>query len=177
MKRAVLYIFRGYPATGKSYLARRLGKALQVPVIVRDEFKTALLSKKIPLNHVGSKSYELMWDAAVGLLKRRRSCICDTSLIQPTGVKTMKMINRKLANICIIECLCSDRALHYRRISSRKNFPDHYGINTIKKLKEFEVKNKQWKNYVFPFPTVRIDTARRIYIKALIKKIEQANNV
>ncbi len=167
-----LYLFRGFPATGKSYWSNKIGKALSLPVIVRDHFKTDLLKQGYKLGQVGGMSYDLMWKTAFDYLIKGQSCICDTSLIQPHGIESIKQIqNKTSASILIIECFCSDRKLHHKRLTSRKNFPDHLGINTVEKLKTFNKKNKKWVNYKFPFPTIRIDTATNLTIKELLKKL------
>ena len=162
----VLLLFKGYPATGKSYLAKKLGNHLNIPVIVRDKFKTILVKKGFSLKEIGYRSYDIMWKYTMLYLGNNKSCICDTSLIQPHGLSRIEYIKKHTqAKIIIIECYCSDKKIHKKRLISRKKIPYYYGIKTNEQFKIFVKENKKWDNFLFPYCTIRVDTCKKLNIK------------
>lgn len=172
----MLIIFKGYPGTGKTYLAERLSIELNMPLIVRDKIKTKFL-KKVPKNSLGRKSYEIMWQMARKYISTYGNCICDTSLIQPDGINEINQISRDFqTKILIIECFCSDKEIQYTRIDKRVNYPKYYSINNRTDLEDFIKKNKKYQNINFPFETIKVDTSKNYSMDELLKSINSYRN-
>jgi predicted kinase len=163
-----LILFKGLPATGKSTLARRLSEQLDGELIIRDKLKTTLRKHRYPDDQLGRKSYALMWELADRALRYGGTCVCDTSLTQPSGIPDIEALrNAYQARVIIIECYCSERQEHLDRLQERAKFPSYYCVNSLERFTEFEQQNSQYKDFVFPYPTLRIDTSHQIDIALL----------
>jgi len=173
----LLILFKGYPGTGKSYFSKELSRYLNSPLLVRDKYKTLLYKHNYSEKEIGRKSYEMMWRLADKYLTQGNICICDTSLVQPTGIQDIENLRKKFnARILIIECFCRDKNIHQSRLQKRKLFPDYYGINSIEKYKAFIDANKKYDTFSFPYPTIQVDTSLDIDIESFVKTYTQFFN-
>ncbi len=174
LSRPLLILFRGYPGTGKSHLAAQLSEHLGFPLIVRDKYKTLLRKQSYPEQQLGRASYALMWKQADNFLAEKRACICDTSLVQPTGLEDIESLQKKhSAAVVIVECVCLDEAEHARRLDARQLHPEYYAVNSLAKYKEFVAANQSYEDFKFPYPTIRIDTAKQYSVEAIANTILQ----
>ncbi len=170
----LLILFKGLPGTGKSHISQRLSNELSLDLIVRDKLKTILRKRSIDVNQLGRASYDLMWSLAEDRLEKNGGCICDTSLVQPTGLQKIRLIQDKYkAVVVIVECICSDEAVHLSRFVSRAKYPSYYSVNTAEDFHNFKLDNEEFLDYKFPFPTIEVDTASEVDIFALAKNIKQ----
>lgn len=166
VQKPLLILFRGYPGTGKSYLSKQLSLQMELPIIIRDKFKTLLHKHNYSDNHVGKKSYEMMWEMAEKYLKSHNSCICDTNLVQSIEADKIEFIkNQNQADVLIIECYCLNETEHKRRLKKRELYPSYYAVNSYKEYKNFVKVNSKYKNYTFPYPTIQIDTSKDMNIE------------
>lgn len=179
-EKPLLVLFKGYPGTGKSYLAKQLSSRMNLPLIVRDKYKT-LLYKHNYNDHIGEKSYDIMWRMARACLQSSKGCICDTSLIQPIDSKKIDFFLQEIkANLLIIECYCINEKEHKKRLQKRKLYPSYYSVNSYIVYKKFANENSKYKNYLPPYKTIQIDTSQNIsidsFIQYLYQIVESENN-
>ena len=122
-----LIIFSGLPGTGKSTLAEAVGKTLGIPVFAKDWLEATLLRSGIKPTHkdksLGFASYELLTVLAERQLILGQSVILDSV----AATKTIRsawhqLVEQYHANCRIIECICSDEAVHRSRLKERKRY-------------------------------------------------------
>ena len=120
-----LIVFSGLPGTGKSALAEEVGRRLQIPVFAKDWIEATLLlcelSAKNPDRPLGSAAYELLTMLAERELRLGQSAILDSV----TATTSIRSTWRKLAanhstSWRVIECVCSDQAVHRSRLGLRQ---------------------------------------------------------
>lgn len=122
-----LIIFSGLPGTGKSTLAEAMGKEFCIPVFAKDWLEATLLRSglKQDLKSLGFAGYELLTALAERQLMLGQSVILDSV----AGTQSIRSAWRQLseqyaAGWRVIECICSDEALHRARLQDRKrNIP------------------------------------------------------
>lgn len=166
-----LIVYSGLPGTGKSTLAETMGRGLGIPVFAKDWLEATLLHSGLKPatadKSLGSASYELLTILAERQLMLGQSVILDSV----AGSQTIRNIWRQLAeqydaNWRVIECICSDEALHRSRLKKRqRNIPGWH------ELEWAEV--ERVKQYYFPWVEQHLvlDTAKPFdenYLKAKI---------
>lgn len=124
-----LIIFSGLPGTGKSTLAEAIGQDLGIPVFAKDWLEAILVQNGVnPIlesNPPKSIGYELLTVLAERQLRLAQSAILDSV----AGSQTIRTAWRQLseqyeADWRVIECICSDEAVHRARLQYRhRNIP------------------------------------------------------
>ncbi|HEX2993424.1 MAG TPA: AAA family ATPase [Anaerolineales bacterium] len=124
-----LIIFSGLPGTGKSTLAEAIGQDLGIPVFAKDWLEAILVQNGVnPIlksNPPKSIGYELLTVLAERQLRLAQSAILDSV----AGSQTIRTAWRQLseqyeADWRVIECICSDEAVHRARLQDRhRNIP------------------------------------------------------
>jgi predicted kinase len=127
-------IFSGLPGAGKSGLAEAAGRALSIPVFAKDWLEGVLKQHGIehavdpsgqqqPLGYIG---YELLTSLALRQLQLAQSVILD-SVVSTESIrdKWRSLALQYSAQWRVVECVCSDEALHRTRLGSRqRNIPN-----------------------------------------------------
>lgn len=170
---ATLLMFKGHPGTGKTTLARELHQVLGWPLVVRDEIKDQLLAEGVPLAEVGARSYAVLWARLAELLDAKTSVICDTNINQPLALTHLERLAAiEGVRIVVLECICSNRREHRRRLDRRKvlNLPG-YWIDSWDKYQAYLKSDDNRGDYRTPYPTVSVDTAAPVDVAALAQSI------
>jgi predicted kinase len=120
-----LIVFSGLPGTGKSTLAETLGRYFGIPVFAKDWLEATLLRTGLkPMREdssLGFAGYELLLTLAERQLMLGQSVILDSVAASQTIRSTWhKLAEQYRADWRVIECLCSDEAVHRRRLEGRK---------------------------------------------------------
>lgn len=121
-----LIILAGLPGTGKSSVAEAIGRSLHIPVFAKDWLEAVLRRcqlqpgsehQSLTLGHAG---YELLTTLAQRQLHLEQSVILD-SVASTVSIRRQW---RELAQTYgaawqVIECVCTDEALHRQRLTKR----------------------------------------------------------
>ena len=119
-------VIGGLPGTGKTSIATMLSRSLGIPVYTKDLLEAAIVRCKLStpesLDGVG---YELLKVLALEALARNQGCILDC-------IASSERVERFWgdlvgADLCYIECLCTNSSLHRERLENReRNIPGWY---------------------------------------------------
>lgn len=130
-----LIVFSGLPGTGKSALAEAVGRELSIPVFAKDWLEATLLSSELqPINPekpLGSVGYQLLTILAERQLMLGQSVILD-SVASTESIRTTwrELVTRCTAGWAVIECICSDAAIHRSRLENRqRNIPGWHELD------------------------------------------------
>ena len=118
----MLVVLSGLPGTGKSELAAQLGRRLHIPVLSVDPIESAILRAGItPSFETGLAAYlvvEAIADMQLGL---GHGAIVDAvNSVEPAKDLWRKLVARHGLGLRVVECVCSDEALHRARLGSRR---------------------------------------------------------
>lgn len=153
----VLIAFKGHPGSGKSAVARALGRRLNVPVIDKDDIKDILDGH---CEDSGGLAYTAMFNIARRQLLQGLSVICDSPLSEPTGYTAASCVAHDTgAQLVVIECYCSSTEEWRRRIEQRRelHLPDHH-ITTWADLEAHMRRRIAVSNYPISEPCLVVDT-------------------
>lgn len=125
-----LIITAGLPGTGKSRLAEALGRALGVPVFAKDSLEAALLRAGLAQitgasDILGRLGYDLLTELARRQLSLGQSVILDSVASTAAIRDEWRILAASYhATWRIVECVCSDEAIHRARLAGRqRNIP------------------------------------------------------
>jgi predicted kinase len=118
----VLVLTTGLPGTGKSRVARFVGKELHAPVIDKDVIKSALLERgEADWNRSGSLSYTIIRELAGELLKQGFDVVVDSPGHYHRFQSDMVAVAEEQGSeLRVIQTICSDEEERRRRFAKRK---------------------------------------------------------
>ena len=142
-----MIVFSGLPGTGKSMLAEALGKHLSIPVFARDWLEATLLRCELNSTKEGKSlgwaGYELLTILAERQFMLEQSAILDSVAgMQPLRSTWHQLAARYDAAWLVIECICSDEAVHRSRLNQRKRgIPGWHELewSDVEKVKQYFV--------------------------------------
>lgn len=127
---AFLLQVAGAPGSGKSALARMIGRCTGAVVIDKDVLKTAALEAGAPPEGglAGGIAYEAFFALADHLLGQSWSVILDSpSYFETIASKGAAIAARRHVSYHFIECVCADREELARRLRDRPRLPSQPG--------------------------------------------------
>ncbi len=140
----MLLVLSGLPATGKSALARALGQRLGIGVLSVDPIESAILRAGIaPGFETGLAAYLVAETLADDHLSLGQDVIVDAvNAVEPAKSMWRSLAARHRAALAIVECHCSDEALHRTRLETRQrdlvaNFPEPTWADVQQRRREY----------------------------------------
>jgi predicted kinase len=121
-----LIILAGLPGAGKSRLAEALGRMLKAPVFAKDFLEAALLRAGLAQVEgsralLGRLGYDLLTELARRQLQLGQSAILDSVASTNSIRDEWRALARSYdATWRVLECVCSDEALHRARLATRQ---------------------------------------------------------
>ncbi|HWQ11847.1 MAG TPA: AAA family ATPase [Roseiflexaceae bacterium] len=155
--RPLLIAFKGHPGSGKSALARVLGRRLGVPVIDKDDIKDVLDGRA---EDAGGLAYTAMFNVARRQLLQGLSVICDSPLSEVGGYTMATVVaHDAAARLVVIECICSSQAEWRRRIEKRSalRLPAHH-VTSWEDLEAHLRRRAETSSYPISEPYLVVDT-------------------
>ena len=140
-----LIIFSGLPGTGKSTLAEAVGQELHIPVFAKDWLEGTLvrsgLRSSSESKSLGFAGYELLTVLAQRQLMLGQSAILDSVAATETIRSTWGQLAKQYgAEQRVIECVCSDGAVHRARLKDRRrNIPGWHELewSEVERVKSY----------------------------------------
>lgn len=117
-----LIVFSGLPGTGKSTLAEDAARLLQCPLFTKDQLEATLWRSGIGAEqNSGFAAYELLTTLAREQLRRGQSAVIDSvATFERIRVAWRELAGQHNAAFRVVECVCSDSAIHRRRLEGRR---------------------------------------------------------
>lgn len=110
----------GHPGSGKSALARALGRVLPAVVIDKDVIASALIRSGVDFGEAGAPAYQVMYSQAARFLADGHSVIMDSPCFWPRIEESTRAV-AEAAGVAwvMIETQCADE-LRDARLASRE---------------------------------------------------------
>jgi predicted kinase len=161
----VLVVMSGLPGSGKSTLADALGARLSAPVISVDPIEAAIWRAGItPSFETGVAAYEVGATIAEHQLRLGLTVIADAANYLEVGRAMWRQAASRAGHpVRVIEVLCSDEALHRRRLDGRQRAIDGFPEPTWELVEE---QRAAWE----PWPEARlvVDSAGDLDVEAAL---------
>jgi predicted kinase len=111
----------GEPGSGKSTVAREVGRRLGAVVLDKDVFKAAIMGGMDIANEAaGPPAYEVYWAVSRSIAMQGHSLIFDNPAYWPSVQRRSREIaDAAGAAYVMIECVCADRDVLIERLASR----------------------------------------------------------
>jgi len=142
-------------------LAEAVGRKLGIPVFAKDWLEAIILRGGLiegdPQRPLGFTGYELLGILAQRQLSLGQSVILDSvATTESIRERWRAMARQSGADWRVIECICSDAALHKRRLEGRqRNIPGWHELHW-EEVEELKSRFVQWNE-----PRLVIDSIRR----------------
>jgi predicted kinase len=115
-----LIVLAGLPGSGKSTLAEGLSRRLSMPVFSVDPIEAAMWRGGLAKDQTGIAAYDVAVTLAGEQLRLGHSVIVDAvNPVEAPRAAWRSLAAKHQAGLKIIECVCTDEAVHRRRIEAR----------------------------------------------------------
>jgi predicted kinase len=114
-----LIVLSGLPGSGKTVLAEAISRALSVPILSIDSIEAAMWRAGLIRPETGVAAYEVAQALADENLRLRHTVIVDAvNPVEAPRAAWRKLAAKHRVSLKIIECVCSDEAIHRGRIEA-----------------------------------------------------------
>jgi len=118
----------GVPGSGKSALARLIGRRTSAVVLDKDVLKTAALTSGLEDQPAGALAYEAFFALADHLLGQGLAVVLDSpSFYDSIPAKGARIAGDRQVPYYFIECICQDAEELVRRMRDRPRMPSQSG--------------------------------------------------
>jgi predicted kinase len=115
-----LIVVSGLPGSGKSTLAEGISRKLAIPVFSIDPIEAAMWRGGLAKAETGIAAYEVAIALADEHLRLGHSVIADAvNPVEAPRAAWRNLAAKHRADLKIIECVCTDEAVHRRRVEAR----------------------------------------------------------
>jgi predicted kinase len=117
----VLIVMAGLPGAGKSSVAEAVGRAVPAPVVSVDPIEAAMLRAGVARGQpTGLAAYVVAEAVADGVLALGQNVIVDAvNAVEEARRQWRALAVRHATPLAVLEVVCSDPAVHRRRLESR----------------------------------------------------------
>jgi predicted kinase len=117
-------IFTALPGTGKSTLAEQVARTLSAPAFAGDWLMGALKPAHAALGRLERSEYVAAWFSLLRTLVTRQLMLGQSAVVDDVVSESQYPLWRETAvrfsaRLFLIECICSDEAIHRARIEGR----------------------------------------------------------
>jgi predicted kinase len=118
-------IFTGLPGTGKSTLAEQVARIVRAPAFAGDWLMGGLKPARAALGKLDRSEYLAAWFGLLRTLVTRQLMLGQDAVVDDLVVSEGQVAawretaDRFSARLFLIECICSDEAVHRSRIEGR----------------------------------------------------------
>jgi predicted kinase len=115
-----LIVLSGLPGSGKSMVAEGLSRTLSLPIFSVDPIEAAMWRGGLAKADTGIAAYEVAIALADEHLRLGHSVIADAvNPVEAPRAAWRNLAAKHRADLKIIECVCTDEAVHRRRVEAR----------------------------------------------------------
>ena len=140
-----LIVISGLPGSGKSTVAEALSRNLWIPVFSVDPIEAAMWRNGIAKNQTGIAAYEVAAALADEHLRLGHSVIIDAvNPIEAPRAGWRALAAKYRADLKIIECICTNEAIHRQRIEARRRNIDGMPEIPWSRVLERRVEYESW---------------------------------
>jgi predicted kinase len=158
----VLIVTAGLPGAGKSTIAEVVGNRLGLAVLSVDPIEAAILEAGIDSDQpTGLAAYLVAEKLAESELANGRGVIIDAvNAVEPAREQWVKLASEQNMPIMFIEVVCSDAALHQKRLEARAQNRTHAADTGHRPVEQSLDEWEPWAGVSASTPRITIDTAR-----------------
>lgn len=158
----MLIVTAGLPGAGKSTIAEVVGNRLGLAVLSVDPIEAAILEAGIDSDQpTGLAAYLVAEKLAESELSNGRGVIIDAvNAVEPAREQWVKLAAEQNTPIKFIEVVCSDPALHQKRLEARHQHRAHIADDGHHPVEQSLDEWEQWAGVSASTPRITIDTAQ-----------------
>lgn len=152
----------GLPGSGKSTVAEELARVVGMPVVSVDPLESAILRAGIGADQpTGLAAYLVAETIADAVLRSGQSVIIDAvNAVAPARDQWVLLGERLGVEVRFIETVCSDTAVHRRRLEERRRDLAHIAEPTWHAVEQSLDEYAAWSGIAESRPRLTLDTVQ-----------------